>query len=210
MVISQISKVDLTDIENILINKTTGLLNLVSYNVLNKFDQNTISYFCYKHAIYQLPTIELIDFLKNEIGTFKSIEIGCGNGSIGRNLNIPITDNKLQERPDIRLYYIAINQPVISYPIDVEKIDAIDAIIKYKPEIVIGSWITDINNTGNTDAIDESKIINSNIKKYIHIGNETTHSNKKILNGKHKKIKFDWLLSRSLYKDNNIIYIFEN
>ncbi len=207
MNISSLNHMSTRDIENVLLKD--GKLIPVPYKELTKFSQEKISVFCHKYAFYQIPTTELIDFLRNEIGELKAIEIGAGNGSIGRSLGIPITDNKLQERPDVKISYKAMGQPTITYPSDIIKLGGNVAVERMKPDVVIASWVTG-KDIGNYYGIHETKIIKS-IKKYIHIGNEKTHAKKLILDRfNYKAIKEDWLVSRSMEKEQNIIYLINN
>src|ERR1700744_75875 len=95
------------------------------FNDINQFSQNQISYFCLVYGVYQIPTTELIDFLKSQIDDkSRTIEIGSGNGCIGRALGIRMTDNKMQDEPFFKAYYQLIQQPTILYGDDVIKIDA--------------------------------------------------------------------------------------
>jgi hypothetical protein len=167
---------------------------------------NDLRAFCHYHGMYNLPTDELIAWLKAQIGDQKAIEIGCGNGAIGRALGIPFTDAKIQDLPAVQLQYALMQQPCIKYPDDVEKLDGHAAIKKYKPDVVIGSWITAKNN-GNMYGVSEEKILNS-CKTYIHIGNEGVkpHHEKFILNRKHETYKFDWLFGRG-DKEKNVIWV---
>ena len=196
---------DITELESLLIKD--GLLIPVNYHNLKEFSQNDISHFCVKHGIYQIPTIELIEFLREEIKGYKTIEIGAGNGSIGRALGIPITDNRLQERPDVKLFYKATGQTPIKYPSDIIKMGGNHAVNKLNPDCVIACWLTDVQN-GNYYGIREHVIIKQ-VQKYIHVGNSKTHGIKKVLKMfNFREFKAPWLVSRSLSKDENIIYIF--
>lgn len=201
---------DITELVDLLIDKKTGNVKSVSSLELEKFSQQQISMFCLMNAVYQLPTSELIAFLRSNIQNDNAIEIASGNGSIGRCLNIRRTDNRLQDRADVKLLYLLSQQPTITYPSDVETLDGMDAVEKYKPEVVIASWCSGPD-IGNMYGVDESKIFSKPyVKKYIHIDNENTHSKKKILNNfEHTKVKADWLLSRSLDREKNTIYVFE-
>jgi len=97
---------------------------------------------CYLNARYGLPTLELINWLKEIIGNKKCIEIGAGHGDLGRYLDILQTDSKLQDFAPVKNIYRQWGSPIIKYPDSVRKLDALDAVIKYEPEIVIGSWVT--------------------------------------------------------------------
>lgn len=84
----------------------------------------------------------------------------------------------MQERPEIKMYYLMGGQPVIQYPSDVEKLDAEQAINKYKPDTVIGCFITHkfdySTNSGNAFGVQEEFII-KNVRRYINVGNLETH-----------------------------------
>lgn len=184
---------------------------------LSDFDQLQISQFCLEHAIYQLPTIELIEFLKSEIGDMPAIEIGAGRGYIGKGLNIPITDNCQQNWEGIKAHYKLFRQPTITYPTDIIELDAISAINKYNPQVAIGSWVTQkyedyMQNYQDVQAnqfgVNEFELLRK-VKKYIHIGNEESHDKKEILRKyKVKRIYADWLVSRATNRTQNVIYIF--
>lgn len=205
--------VDLKPIEDIMVK--FGKIIPVPASELKPFDQEYISVFCHKHALYQLPTTELIDFIKNEIDGF-AIEIGAGNGCIGRSLGIKMTDNFLQQRAIMKDYYESLGQPTINYGDDVEKIGAIKSIKTYRPNTVIGCWITPkikerMMTVSDFHGIDENEIFPNGVKKYIHVGNENIHSDKPLLKRvAYKEYKFPWLISRSMSREKNVIYIFQN
>src|SRR4030042_367667 len=117
------------------------------------------------HGFYNLPTIELCEFLKNIIKDIPTIEIGAGHGALGKYLGVLTTDSYLHDQPIIQEYYKSINQPTVKYPKHVIRLDAEKAILEYNPKIVIGSWITQILRTddphpvGNMYGVDEESII---------------------------------------------------
>lgn len=63
-------------------------------------------------GLYTFPTVELTDWLRQEIDDdpelepHSAIEICAGTGWIGRTLGIPTTDAQWQKRPDIRELYL--------------------------------------------------------------------------------------------------------
>jgi hypothetical protein len=211
MIANLLIKEDTSELEKLLLDSNNNL-KPIAFDVVNKFSQNVISLFCLKYAVYQIVTFELIDFLAQQIGDKKAIEIGAGNGCLGRSLGIKMTDNFQQNEPLIRAYYNSIKQPVIKYGHDVEKLDGNLVIEKYHPDILIGAWVTQRwkphLNEGNAAGIDELQFKNR-IEKYILVGNEKTHGDKEI---RHKMkceiIKAPWLISRSLSRDENSIYIY--
>lgn len=179
---------------------------------LKAFNQTQISIFCVNNALYQIPTHELIEYLRALIAGQDAIEIGAGVGQIGKYLNIPMTDNKQQEWPYTIARYKKMKQPVITYHKDIIEIDGNEAVWKFKPSVVIGAWITaplDYKNQPmNMHGVTEGPIIDA-VNYYIHIGNSKTHFNKRILHNRdHYEISAPWLYSRSLSYNLNRIWIF--
>ena len=164
---------------------------------------------CHQQAAYGLPTTELVDWLRARIAGRRAIEIGAGNDSLGRALGIPCTDSRMQERPEIAAHYRLMGQAVIAYPADVEKLDALEAVAEYKPEVVIGSWIThryradEHERGGNAYGVDEDALLDAGMT-YIHIGATTSHDKKRILSRPHEKFRFDWLAGRGESRDRVI------
>lgn len=193
-----------------------GRLKVVPFDEIKEVPQEHISAFCVKNGIYSIPTQELINFLEDEIGSKKekTIEIGAGNGAICKALEIKGTDSLMQLIPAIRETYEAMGQSIVPYGEHIEKLDAKEAVRKYRPEVVIGAWCTHKYNPkehwrgGNQYGINE-KLILEKTNKYIHIGNEKVHSKKPILKYPHRVIKEPWLVSRSLSDELNVIYIWE-
>lgn len=189
------------------------LLKVVEASFYSKIPQQHLSLFCHKYGLYCLPTIELAQWLKEQIDD-TTIEIGSGNGALARYLGVPATDSKFMELPEIKMYYYALGQPTTKYADDVVKLDAVAAIKKYKPKTVFGCWVThkfrqdEQERGGNMYGIDEDWVL-QNVNKYIVIGNEQTHGKKRILRHTHKELKFHWLYSRSLEYSKNVIYVWE-
>lgn len=186
-----------------------GKLTIHPFSFYSKFSENEIRYFMHQHGIYVLPTQELVDFLKTLI-IGNAIEIGAGHGSIARALNIPITDSKMQELPEIKAFYLSAGQPVIKYPEDIEKLNYEEAINKYKPNTIIGAFITHKFNgvDGNMYGVIEEDILKIT-KRYINIGNKTTHKTKPILKLPHTEYYFDWIITRGQFQKDNRIFVFD-
>ena len=205
------NEIDIKELETLLIRD--GKINCLPYSKLSNFSQEQITNFCHKHAIYQLPTQELIDFINKHIGGLPAIEIGSGNGCIGRALGIKMTDNKMQNLPEIKLHYAMFQQPTITYGEDVEEIDGIEAVKKYHPKVVVACWVTQKYREGEPDGnylgVDEELLFEYGVEKYILVGNEKTHASKRILDiFPVRKFKHNTIISRSMDKDKNIVYIF--
>lgn len=187
-----------------------GLLRPMPAAFYAQYSQHDLSLWCVTRGIYCLPTTELIEFLGKEIAGKRAIEIGAGNGVIGRALGIPATDSRMQERPEIAEFYASIGQQVVTYGQDVDKLDAAEAIEHYQPEIVIAAWVThqydenDHHRGGNAFGIDEEAIAKR--ATYIHVGHERVHAQKPVLKIPHETHRIP-LWSRSFEADENVIWI---
>ncbi len=62
---------------------------------------------------------------------------------------------------------------------------------------------------GHRYAPDEKEILVT-VVTYIHIGNEDIHSDRTLINRKHKTYYFDWLISRGKHPEQNRIYVWNN
>jgi hypothetical protein len=173
--------------------------------------------FLHWKAQYFLPTLESIDLIKDIILTecdlSDAIEIGAGNGWLGYHLGIKMTDSMIQDDPSVKDKYDTAKQPRITYGKDVEKLEASEAIAKYKPHTVIGSWITQSFKNDGTDimgsewGVDEEHII-KNCKRYILIGSIPIHQTKRILKLNHIEFENRSLISRTKNHELNRIWIF--
>jgi len=156
---------------------------------------------CVKHALYGLPTQELVDWLRRYIDGRPAIEIGAGTGALADAVGIPATDNFLQARPEIQAHYAALRQPTVAYGKNVKKLDALAATKEFRPQVVVASWFThkfDPRNPaaqGNEFGVDEAQII-ARCDAYVFIGNDAVHAGKPIWKLPHVKITPDWLYSR--------------
>ncbi len=213
MQIDVLKKEDLSAIENAVLDES-GRIIVHPTDFYKQFSRDLIRQFCHAHAFYLLPTAELIEFLDKILGKDKArtIEIGSGNGSLGRALKIKRTDSWMQAVPEIKAHYEAMMQPTIKYGSDVLKIDAEAAIKKFRPKIVLGSWITQKwrpgDEEGNILGPDENKFLKK-IAIYIMIGNENIHGQKRILkNYRHDILESTHLVSRAADSSKDRIYIF--
>ncbi|MFN9470924.1 hypothetical protein [Acidovorax sp.] len=155
-----------------------------------------------RHGIYSIPTIELVEYLRERVAGRCAIEIGAGSGVLARALGIPATDNRQQEEPGLKAYYAQLGQPTVPYGEHVERLDASEAVTKYKPEVVIACWVTHRFDParesagGSSSGVDEAAIIAA-CDEYIFIGNEQVHAHKPIWELPHEKQTPAWLFSRA-------------
>jgi hypothetical protein len=180
-----------------------GHMKLLSVAELDAINPDVLRFWCHQRGRYALPTQELIAWLKPYIAGRNVIEIGAGNGDLAHYLGIRATDSWIMTQPDVARYYRVMRQPVIDYPARVEKIEASAAIEKYKPEIVIASWVTCwVDNNlpippggGSMYGVKESEIIASGVT-YLFIGNLSPHQHKPIRDLEHSELHLPFLRSR--------------
>lgn len=155
-----------------------------------------------RHGLYGFLTTELIDWLQSAIDGRSAIEIGAGHGGLARALGIVATDSCLQSNPDVAAYYAALGQPAVKYGKNVEKLDAAQAVDKYRPQVVIASWVTHLYREdrhsagGNMFGVGEERILEK-CDAYIFIGNTAVHQGKSIWNRPHELWTPDWVFSRA-------------
>ena len=191
---------DTSYLDNLLLDKQ-GRLKVVPSSTHQSIPWEDIRLWCHLHAVYGLPTTELVEYLGQLIDGRKAIEVGAGNGTLGRALDIPRTDSFIQLRPDVALFYLAQGQPLVEYGDDVECLDAIAAIKKHRPQVVIGSWVTqtsDGSRPGCMFGLDEEEILRQ-VETYVVFGSLRNHGGeKKVINQHdHKVIQEPWMRSRA-------------
>lgn len=190
-----------------------GLLQVMPAEFYAGERQNDISVWCVRRGFYCLPTLELVDFLRREIGTDSAVEIGAGHGAIGRALGIPITDSKQQERSDVAQLYGQLGQAPVMYPADVEKLTALEAMEKYRPSVIVGAWVThrydpkSPQRGGNVNGVDERKLLaKAYLQRYLFVGHERLHAKKPILARPHVTHEPGYLYSRAV-DPLNVIWV---
>ena len=197
----------------------SGELRVMNSQFYREFPQEQLSAFAHQLGAYCLPTNGLIDLLDKLIleasPSRSAIEIGAGNGIIGRALGIPCTDNRMQERMDIKALYKASGQPVVRYGDHVQKLNAREAVLHCKPEVVVAAWVTHIYNPaehwrgGNAFGVDEAAMLKK-IKRYIFVGHRSPHQFKPLLDLEPREIVDPCLFSRSMDASGNVIWVWDN
>lgn len=173
--------------------------------------QVELSLWCVRRGFYNLPTVELIDWLRDEIGGELAIEIACGHGAIGRALHIPFTDSRWHDNPEVRAHYAVMKQAPTICPDDVVQMEALAAIDRYEPSVVVcawGTWKHDPARPGGGShvGIEFGKVL-GRLVKLIMIGHERVHAPIDILELDHVTIRQPWLFGRSMDATRNVIWI---
>lgn len=190
-----------------------GLLKVHPAAVFDALDPVELRAWQHHRAVYQLPTQELVDWMRDEVGIRSALEVGAGRGWLGRALNIPMTDSWLQKvNPTVAAIYALTGQPVIPYSRDVERLDAAAAVAKYRPQVVFGCWVTQIAyaheppGDGNAWGLDEDALLDQ-VETYIVVGSRKVHGTKRLLKRRHEVITLPGLRSRAQNVQDNVIYV---
>lgn len=165
---------------------------------------------CVLHGLYCLPTHELIAYLQD----LNALEIGAGNGVLAQALGIRATDNRMQKLPKYREYYRSIGQTAVRYGHAVEQLDAVAAVARHQPDVVMAAWVTHRYDKsrptagGNEMGIDEETII-AGCGMYVLIGNKRVHQHKSIWSLTHEIFCPPWLYLRAVNGSRDFIAVLE-
>lgn len=191
-----------------------GLLQVMPAAFYASRAQAELSCWCVRRGFYNLPTLELIDWLRSEIGDELAIEIACGHGAIGRALHIPFTDSRAHDDPRLRAHYANIKQAPTICPDDVVMMSALAAIERYEPTVVVLAWgVWKFNpkrpNAGGSEhGIAFGKVLGAaSVQKLIVIGHERVHAPIDILELDHATLRPPGLFSRAMDTEGNVVWI---
>ena len=205
--------VDTTYLNRVLFNGR-GQFHCLPAEDLKRYDPQHLQAWCHTRARYNLPTQELVEFVKTVIGSRSAIEIGSGMGDFGRALGIPMTDSYEQTTPESQLYYSMLGQPTIHPPPGVERLNAVEAIKRHRPQVVVAAWVTQLYQDGDTPkkigssvhGVDEGWVLD-NVETYIFVGNARVHRDKRILSRPHREMRPSFVVSRAFDQAENVIWI---
>lgn len=177
---------------------------------------NDLALWCFARGFYCLPTVELVEQVRELIDTDDAVEIGSGNGVLGRALGIPRTDSRMQERVDVATVYADAGQPTVEYGADVEKLTALEAVEKYRPRVVVAAWVTHRYKRerhalgGNMNGVDEGKLLEKPfVRRYVFVGHERVHANKPILARRHETFHMPGRLYSRTLDRRDVTWVWE-
>lgn len=200
----------LAAMDNLLLD-SSGRLQLWEAAALRNFPPHQLRAWAMMRARYNLPTVELVQWLHNLIGPCEAVEIGAGVGDLGYHLGVTMTDSYVQTETLAAFYTILGQQPTRPLP-DVIRQDAETAVMVRRPHTVLASWVTQKYLPGDEHGSvygPSEEVILANCSRYIFIGNENVHGQKRILSRPHETFKFPWLVSRAAEQSKNVIYIWK-
>lgn len=170
--------------------------------------------FGHRNGLYSFPTVELVEHLRALIAGRSAIEIGAGHGVLAEALGIPATDSMQQAKPKYAAIYALTAQPTVPYGPNVVEMHASRAVRHYKPEVVIGCWVTHKYNPqlhdlgGNEAGIDEFDVLDR-CAAYVLIGNEIAHAKKPLWAAAHSIQYPSFVYSRSFNGSRDFIAVWK-
>lgn len=222
-----------------------GCIYPIPYSFIKDDTLDTLNTVMQALGLYTFPTLELCEWLSSQIDDnpefepHTAIEICAGTGWIGRQLRIPSTDVKNMENPTVQKIMLDSCSIPTLYADDVETLEATDAVNKYAPEIVIGSYVTSKQLVNKIDRkramtvgikLPYGGVMEQNLmdiaKKEIEVGvdvkgifrkvykvilicNMRTHRNESYISLPHQSYSFPWLVTRGDISQARIL-VFEN
>lgn len=172
-------------------------------------------------GLYVWPTVELYNFFNKNIDSKTSVlELGAGNGVLGKTLGWNSTDNFSQSNQfnarnenerqynEIALMNLrSCNIAPVNYGDNVINIDAYDAVRKYKANTVLGLYLTDVTQNEFTINLVDA-LMGENTETFYLVGNMDTHYKKSpIFELKHEIIELEGLVVR--HRQNELGRIFK-
>ncbi len=190
----------------VLLNKWKPLIP-ISLDFYHHYSTEAWALACGNQGVYQIITKELVTFIKHLTKDTNCIEVCSGLGTLGRALEIPRIDRMVNQIPEVAAYYATMENELnkqIEYPVDIENMTAHQAVLKYNPQWIVASWVTQKlmpgSKVGQMYGPLEEHFIDS--RNYIHLGSgqNEVHIKKRINKFPHYIIEADWIVAKDSYK----------
>lgn len=194
-----------------------GLLRLLPAAVYHEIPRAFLQIWAFEMGYHLFPTVELAGWLREEIGGAPAIEICAGAGILGRELGVPCIDWDVYHRfTDARLRYDLHRQPSPALGPHCEQVEASEAVLKYKPQVVFGGYVTQrvypgepTTMAGSVYGVDERAITRC-VRKYIVVGSRAVHGGKKIARSMTRSLSPTWVVTRTSKPEDVGIFIWDN
>lgn len=211
MAVKVLNNVDVSYLDGRLLD-ADGQVKMVGFAELADVPHDHVVVWCVRHGVYQIPTSELIEHLRQRIAGREALEICAGHAPLGKFLGCRSTDNYMQLWPEIKAYYDALGQAPAAPPDYVERIDALEAVKKYQPQVVVGAFVTHRwkpgLRTGNQYGPEEGEIL-ALVEEYVHVGNIEVHREKPLRVVAHEETHYPWLVSRAFNPEQNRVMVWK-
>lgn len=193
-----------------------GRIKLLPASEFRSVPNDHLRLWLHHQARYCLPTVELVEWLRAQIGGAYAVELGCGNGDLYHHLKITGVDSCIQNSPMVAAFMRMLGQVPTHPHKDVVPMNAENAVLQLRPRVAIACYLTrkfiqGVDQEGVSHAsmygVREEAIID-HVPLYIHIGNRMTHGDKTVLSLPHDELRFPWLVTRG-HPDHDVIYVWK-
>lgn len=179
-----------------------GLLRILSVENYVQWPFEFLRLWMHELGYFVLPTVELVAWFRDQIGNRSALEICAGSGVLGRALGVRSIDARIHKKPLVRAQYAELGQPVPCIGQHVEDLEALEAVEKYSPQVVFGTYVTERFRPGDPPSkkasiygVDESAILRR-VETYIVVGSEAVNGGKKIHCVPHQVVRPPGAVSR--------------
>jgi hypothetical protein len=190
---------DVLRLEVALVDQRTSHVRPAPAAVIDAVSPASLAMWCTRRNIHGVTTTELVDYLRGLIGGQRAVEVCAGAAGLGRALGIPMTDSYDMRDAFVQGANGLVPSDAITYPSDVERLDAYGAVLRHRPDVVVASWpvqrrtrMPNGRHIGAGWGVDEAKLL-SRVRTYIVIGNTTTQGLHAIASVPHEVHRFPWL-----------------
>jgi hypothetical protein len=191
-----------------------GRLKVLDTVVFGQINPIELKVWARNNGVFHFITTEMITWLKDRISGKAAIEICAGKGTIGRALGIPSTDSYVLQKPRNLYKIVELGEEPTNPPPDVLRYEAMQAVRKFKPAVVVGAFVSQVHRPwedyniipSSPFGVDEELLL-QHVQTYIMFGNKGPHKFKRIFKHKHKEYSFPWLHTRAQNQQLNRVWI---
>lgn len=194
-----------------------GRMHVLPAAELRRVPHTALQVWMQARGRYQLPTVELVEWLRARIAGRPSVEIGAGCGDVGRAVGgVTLTDSYFQTKAEIQRHYGTIGSQPISPPPDVMRREGLRAAMRYQPDVCLACWVTQAYAPGDKEretgscvgGVDFHELLRW-VGELVFVGNAGTHRDMRLLQIEHEEYAPDWLVSRAHDQSANRIWVWK-
>lgn len=194
-----------------------GLLRLLPLAAYEVIPRPLLSYWAMLWGYWILPTVELVAWVREQLGDRPAVEVAAGAGVLGRALGIACIDwNTRRHFPEIALITRLAQQRDPARGAHVLDEEAWAAIVQRRPRAVVAAYPVQRVYEGDPAVfggsrcgIEEWRIVRS-VERYLVLGSAGAIGKRKISRLPHRRVRAPGLVTRCLYPEEEYAWIWDN